>query len=158
MEMPAPVEEHKWLQELIGEWTSTGEMKMGEEEMKSSGTETITAFGGFWTVGEMRGKMPGSDVESKSVITLGYDVAKKKYVGTFVSDMMGYLWVYEGTRKGNVLTLDAEGPSFKGDGSLAKYQDIIEIRSEKEYELRSQVLGEDGTWTPFMSMIFKRTK
>src|SRR5262245_38266611 len=101
MDMPAPVEEHQWLQKLVGEWNSTGEMKMGEEEMKSSGTETITAFGGYWTVGEMRGKMPGSEVESKSVITLGYDVTKQKYVGTFVSDMMGFLWIYEGTRKGD---------------------------------------------------------
>jgi hypothetical protein len=156
MEMPPPTEEHQWLQKLVGEWNSTGAMKMGEEEMKSTGTETITAFGGYWTVGEMRGKMPGSDVESKSVITLGYDPAKQKYVGTFVSDMMGFLWVYEGTRKGNVLTLDAEGPSFKGDGTLAKYQDIIEVKSDREYELSSQVLGDDGRWTPFMSMNFSR--
>jgi hypothetical protein len=156
MDMPPPTEDHKWLQQLVGEWDSTGEMTMGDQEMKSSGTETITAFGQYWTVGEMRGKMPGSEVESKSVITLGYDPTKQKYVGTFVSDMMGFLWVYEGTRQGNVLTLDAEGPSFKGDGSMAKYQDIVEIQSDKEYVLSSQVLGEDGKWTPFMSMRFTR--
>lgn len=158
MEMPAPTEDHKWLHRLVGEWTISGEMKMGEEEMKSSGTETVKAFGGHWMVAEMSGKMPGSDTVSNSIMALTYDVAKKKYVGTFISDMMGFMWVYEGSRKGDVLTLDAEGPSFKGDGSMAKYQDIVEIKSDKEYELRSQVLGDDGKWTPFMSMTFTRTK
>jgi hypothetical protein len=156
MEMPAPTEEHKWLQKLVGEWTYAGEMKMGEEVMKSTGTETIKAFGGYWTVGEMSGQMPGSESVSTSVISLGYDDAKKKFVGTFISDMMGFMWVYEGSRKGNVLTLDAEGPSFKGDGTMAKYQDIIDVKSDREYVLSSQVLGEDGKWTPFMSMTFIR--
>jgi hypothetical protein len=157
MDMPEPTAEHQWLQKLVGEWTSTGEMKMGEEVMKSTGTETITAFGGFWTVGEMSGKMPGSDTESKSVITLGYDPLKGKYVGSFVSDMMNFLWVYEGTRDGNVLTLDCEGPSFTGDGKLAKYQDIITITSDREYTLTSRTLGDDGKWTPpFMTITFTR--
>lgn len=156
MDMPAPTEEHLWLQTLVGEWTYAGEMKMGEEEMNSSGSETIKAFGGFWTVGEMSGKMPGSDVVSKSVITLGYDVLKKKYVGTFVSDMMGFVWIYEGTRQGNVLTLDCDGPSFKGDGTMSRYQDIIDMKSDKEYVLSSQTLGDDGKWTKFMSMTFTR--
>lgn len=156
MEMPAPTEDHKWLQRLVGEWTYSGEMKMGEEQMKSSGIETIKAFGDYWTVGEMGGQMPGTETKTESVITLGYDPTKQKYVGTFISDMMGFMWIYEGSRKGDVLTLDAEGPSFKGDGSMAKYQDIIEIKSAKEYVLSSQVLGEDGKWTPFMSMTFTR--
>jgi Protein of unknown function (DUF1579) len=159
MEMPAPTEEHQWLQKLVGEWTTSGKMTMGEEEMQTTGTETVTAFGGFWTVGEMRGKMPGSDVESRSVITLGYDPLKQKFVGSFISDMMNFLWVYEGTRQGNVLTLDCEGPSFKGDGKLQKYQDIIEIKSDNEHTLSSRTLGDDGKWSePFMLMTFTRTK
>jgi hypothetical protein len=156
MDMPKPTEEHTWLQRLAGEWTYAGEMKMGEEEHKSTGTETIRTFGGFWTVGEMLGKMPGSDIQSKSVISLGYDPDKKKYVGTFISDMMSFMWVYEGTRKGDVLTLDCEGPSFKGDGQMVQYQDIIEIKSDSEYVMSSQTRGEDGKWKKFMSMTFTR--
>ena len=43
--------------------------------------------------------------------------------------MMTHLWVYDGAldAAGKVLTLDAEGPSFTGDGTTAKYQDVIEI-------------------------------
>lgn len=158
MEMPEPTKEHEWLQRLVGEWTYEGAMKMGEEEHKSSGTETIRPFGKFWTVGDMAGQMPGSDVKTLSTITLGYDADKKKYVGTFVSDMMGFLWIYEGTLNGNALTLDCKGPSFKGDGKLADYQDIIEVKGSDEYEMSSQTKGEDGKWTKFMSMTFKRKK
>lgn len=159
MEMPPATEDHKWLHRLVGEWTIVGTMKMGEEEHTSTdGTETVKAFGDHWMVAEMSGKMPGSETVSNSIMALTYDLAKKKYVGTFISDMMGFMWVYEGSRKGDVLTLDAEGPSFKGDGSMAKYQDIVEIKSDKEYTLSSQVLGEDGKWTPFMSMTFTRKK
>ena len=158
MEMPKPAKEHAWLRRLVGEWTYDGEMSMGPEQHKSSGTETIRAFGDLWTVGEMTGQMPGSDQKSMSVITLGYDQAKKKFVGSFVSDMMDSMWVYEGTLKGDVLTLDTRGPSFKGDGSLADYQDIVEVKSDDEYVLSSQTKGDDGSWTQFMSMTFKRKK
>jgi hypothetical protein len=100
--------------------------------------------------------MPGSDLTSTSLMTLGYDDMKKKYVGTFVSEMMGFIWVYEGSRKGDVLTLDCKGPSFKGDGSMADYQDIMEIKSENEYVLTSQTKDEGGSWKKFMSMTFTR--
>jgi hypothetical protein len=158
MEMPKPSAEHKWLQRLVGDWTYQGEMKMGEEQHKSSGTETIRAFGGMWTVGEMIGQMPGTEQKSVSNITLGYDLTKKKFVGTFVSDVMDFMWIYEGSLKGDVLTLDCKGPSFKGDGKMADYQDIVEIKSDNEYTLSSQTKGDDGKWTKFMTMTFKRKK
>ncbi len=158
MDMPKPAREHEWLRRLVGEWTYEGEMKIGDMEHSSSGTETIRALGDLWTIGEMSGQMPGSDTVSKSVITLGYDLTKKKFVGSFVSDMMDSMWTYEGTLKGDVLTLDTVGMSFKGDGSTAPYQDIVEIRSDDEYVLSSQTKGDDGSWTKFMTMTFRRKK
>jgi hypothetical protein len=64
-------------------------------------------------------------------MTLGYDPQTQRFVGSFVASMMTHLWPYNGTlnAEGTVLTLDAEGPSFAGDGATAKYQDIIEFRS-----------------------------
>ena len=46
-------------------------------------------------------------------------------------------------------TLDTEGPSFKGDGGLVKYQDIIEVKGDDHWVLRSRALGDDGAWGPF---------
>jgi hypothetical protein len=63
------------------------------------------------------------------VITLGFDPKRNRYVGTWIGSMMNHLWVYDGELDANkrVLTLNAEGPSFSGDGTMAKYQDIIEF-------------------------------
>jgi hypothetical protein len=55
-----------------------------------------------------------------------------------------------------VLTLDSEGPSMKGDGTLAKYQDAIEVKSDDHRVLTSRVLGEDGKWTLFMTAHYRR--
>jgi len=55
-----------------------------------------------------------------------------------------------------VLTLNAEGPSFSGDGATSKYQDIIEIVSPDQRVLRSQVLGAGGKWTQFMEAHYRR--
>ena len=94
----------------------------------------------------------------ESVITLGYDPAKQRFVGTFIASMMTHLWPYEGSLRGDVLTLDSEGPSFSGDGSMVKYQDIVEIKDDNHWILKSRMPGEDGKWLEFMTAHYRRTK
>ena len=55
-------------------------------------------------------------------------------------------WLYEGSLDTvrRVLTLDAEGPSFSGDGSMVKYQDIIEVVDADTYLFSSQFQSSDG--------------
>lgn len=71
---------------------------------------------------------------------------------------MTHMWTYDGTldESGKVLTLDTEGPNFSGDGSMAKYQDIIEIVDDNHWILRSRALGDDGKWIPFMEGHYRR--
>lgn len=101
--------------------------------------------------------MPGGGI-AKSIMTLGYDPAKNRFVGTFVSSLMAQLWLYSGTLDSaeKVLTLDTEGPSFTA-GGMAKYQDIIEFVSDDHRILRSQVLR-DGSWVEFMTAHYRRKK
>jgi hypothetical protein len=110
-----PQAEHRWLQKLVGEWTYEHEASMAPDKPKETfrGTESVRSLGGLWTVGEGTGDMPGGGT-SKSVMTLGYDPQRKRFVGTFIASMMTYLWVYEGTLDASrkVLTLDTEGPNF----------------------------------------------
>jgi len=93
-------------------------------------------------------------------MTLGYDPQKKRYVGTFIGSMMTHLWVYDGALDAaeRVLTLDAEGPSMAAEGKMAKYQDVIELKSDDHRMLTSHVLGDDGTWHQFMTANYRRTK
>jgi hypothetical protein len=159
MESPSPQNEHKWLQRLVGNWTFEGECSMGPDQppMKNNGTELVKPLGELWTVGHMSGEVPGSGM-SRSIMTLGYDPQKKRFVGTFVASMMTYLWIYNGAldASGTTLILDCEGPSFAEEGKLAKYQDIIEIIDENHRTLRSQFMGPEGQWVPFMKSTYRR--
>ena len=156
-----PQREHNWLQKLVGEWTFETEatMEPGKPPEKFNGKESVRSIGGLWMVCEGGGEMPGGGTAT-TIMTLGYDPAKKKFLGTFIGSMMTHMWVYEGELDAaeKVLTLDTEGPSFKGDGKLVKYQDIIEIKSDDHRTLSSQTLGEDGKWHRFMTANYRRTK
>lgn len=159
-----PQKEHQWLQRLVGQWTFESECSMGPDQppMKSSGRETVRSLGGLWTIGESSNEMPGEMSGGglcDSVMTLGFDPQTKRFVGTFIASMMTHLWPYNGTldAAGRALTLDSEGPSFAGDGTMAKYQDIIEFHSDDHRTLSSQFLGSDGEWVPFMKAHYRRT-
>jgi hypothetical protein len=156
-----PQNEHKWLQKLVGDWTYEGEAHMGPDKPpeKFTGTENVRSVGGLWTIGEGQGKMPDGG-PATTIMTLGYDPAKKRYVGTFIGSMMANLWIYDGSLDGSgkVLVLDAEGPGMGGDGKMAKYQDAIEFKSDDHRVLTSQVLGDDGKWTRFMTAHYHRKK
>ena len=90
-------------------------------------------------------------------MTLGYDPQKGRYVGTWVGSMMTYLWIYSGSldAEEKILALDTEGPNFGGEG-MAKFQDVIEIKSEDYRVLSSRKLGVDGNWHRFMTAHYRR--
>jgi len=155
-----PQDEHQWLQRLVGEWTSeTGtSMQPGEPLIKLSGKETVRSLGGFWILCEAEGEMPGGGT-THSLMTLGYDPVKKKYVGSFVASMMSHLWIYhegELDASGKVLTLSAVGPSFNDDGTSANYHDMIEIQGADQRQLSAEVQSADGKWTSFMKVTYRR--
>lgn len=156
-----PQEEHRWLQQLVGEWAFETEMSMGPDQpvMKTAGTESVRSLGGLWTLSETVGPMPDGE-ECRSIITLGYDPERKRFVGTFVASVMTKLWIYDGQldATGKVLTLDAEGPSMTGDGTTAKYQDVIEFKSADERLFYSRVQDKSGAWNQFMMATYRRQK
>jgi hypothetical protein len=155
-----PQKEHHWLDRLVGDWTFEAEAgEPGSQPEKAGGTETVRSLGGLWTLAEAQGELPGGGIGT-SLMTLGYDPQRKRYVGTWVGSMMAHLWIYEGTldETTGVLTLDSEGPGMDGDGLLAKYRDTIEFRSNDHRVLTSHVLDEEGEWQPFMTADYRRLK
>jgi hypothetical protein len=156
-----PQKEHQWLQKLVGEWTSEVEAMMGPDKPpeKFRGTESVRSIGGLWMVCEGGGEMPGGGAAT-TIMTLGYDPVRKRYVGTFIGSMMTHQWVYDGELDptGKVLTLDTEGPNFAAEGKMTKYKDVIEVRSDDHRVLTSHMLGDDGQWHQFMTAHYRRTK
>jgi hypothetical protein len=157
--MPTPAKEHGWLQQLAGEWETEVEciMEPGKPPIKGKGSESARMLGGFWVVAEGKGEMAG--MSHASVLTLGYDTEKKKYVGTWVDNCGGYMWKYEGTldATGKILTLDTEGPCPMR-GKVCKFKEVIEFKSADHRTFSSSTLGDDGKWMTFMTANYKRKK
>jgi hypothetical protein len=156
-----PQKEHRWLQKLVGNWTyeTDASTAPGMPASKVTGTERVRSIGDIWIQAEGQGEMPGAG-PATSVMTLGYDPQKKRFVGTWIGSMMTHMWVYDGELDASerVLTLNSEGPSMADDGTLSKYQDVIEFTSNDRRTLTARVLEADGTWKPFMTVEYRRTK
>ncbi|HZW08375.1 MAG TPA: DUF1579 domain-containing protein [Phycisphaerales bacterium] len=154
-----PQEQHRWLQRLVGEWAYEHEacMAPGEPAQKFTGVETVRSIGGLWTVGESRGEMPGGGA-AVMIMTLGFDPARGRFVGTFLGSMMTHLWLYEGTLDGagRTLTLETEGPNFGPGGGTAPYKDVIEFKSDDHRTLTSIMRQPDGSWQTFMTAHYRR--
>lgn len=154
-----PQREHRWLQKLVGEWTYETDSPSGEQAGKNRGTESVRGLGDIWVLAEGTGEMPGGQ-PATTLMTLGYDPARKRFVGTWIGTMMTHLWIYDGEldRDEKVLTLNSEGPGMSGDGTMSQYRDVIEFKSDDHRVLTASVRGQDGGWQPFMRVDYRRTK
>lgn len=154
-----PQNEHRWLQKLVGEWTYEQECSMDPDKPpgKFKGSECVRSLGGFWVVCEARGDMPGGEM-ANTLMTLGYDSGKKRYVGTWVGSMMSHMWVYDGylDSEGKVLTLETEGPDCIHEGKLAQDKDVIEFNNDDHRVWTSYRLDNGGNWRQFMTVNYWR--
>jgi hypothetical protein len=154
-----PVAEHAWLQNLVGEWTTSATMNMGPDapEITSKGTESVRSLGGLWAFAQGKGEMPdGNSMEYFTAI--GYDVSFNEYRGCWFADVSSHLWKYVGelSADGKTLTLTCEGPHMEKDGETAMYRDIHHLVNENERTMTSMGQAEDGTWNEFMVTKYTR--
>jgi hypothetical protein len=164
MKMQAELQaEHRWLQRLVGEWTfevETRDLKAPDQPpVRTTGTESVRAIGGLWMVAEGQSAMPDGGVGT-ALMTLGYDPRTRRFVGTFLSSTMAHLWVCDGWLDAaeRVLTLEAEGPSLAGDGTLRKFRDVITLESDDHRVMTAHVLGDNGEWHQFMTARYRRKR
>lgn len=155
-----PQKEHLWLRKFIGEWAFESDCNMGPDQPpgKFTGTESVRAIGDLWIVGESTGEMPGGGTATM-LLTVGFDPARGKYVGSWIGSMMAMQWVYEGWVEGNTLTLQATGPNMcSPSGGTATFQDITEFKSDDHRAFSSRMKGDDGNWNTFMTANYRRVK
>ncbi|MBB2754639.1 UNVERIFIED_ORG: hypothetical protein GGI57_005375 [Rhizobium aethiopicum] len=152
MKTAEALKEHSFLERLIGEWTVTAPEMSGDEPW----TETVRSLHGIWWVAEGTGRMPDGK-QGTSILTLGYNAAKGKYVGSWIGSMMDYMWVYEGEldASGNILDLYTTGPDFNSEG-LADYREQIAFVDADHRTFISSVKQADGSWKQFMEARYTR--
>lgn len=149
-----PQSEHVWLEQLVGKWAVNSECQMGPEAppQKATGSLTCRTLGGLWLIGEGEGKSPDDEETWSSIMTIGYDPSKGRFIGTFIASMMTHLWPYSGVldASGKRLPLDSEGPKFEGEG-MAKYRDTIEIIDRNHWKFSGEMMLDNGTWQTIMT-------
>ncbi|RXF73322.1 DUF1579 domain-containing protein [Hansschlegelia zhihuaiae] len=156
METPKPAKEHEWLGQLVGDWTFEGDFWMGPDQprVKTSGRWSIRSLGGLWVVADGVGEDP-TGATNTSQMTIGYEPERGRFVGSFIASMMTKFWLYDGQLDGDRLVLEAEGPAFSGQGT-ALYRDVFAIEGREGFRLTSEVQGEDGGWTEFLTADYRR--
>ena len=148
-----------WLKQLNGAWDAQSEMVMapGAPPIKAKSTERVRSVGG-WMMAEHTIAMGGTPMTG--IMTVGYDSAKKKFVGTWIDSATNYMWHYEGTldATGKKLTLEAEGPNPSAGGKMARFRDAIEVTGPGRKLFTSSILGDDGKWVTFQTTRSQRKK
>lgn len=154
----APQKEHEWLKQLEGEWVTEADFVMapGQKPEKSKGTESSKSLGGLWVVSELKMECMGETMTG--LMTVGYDTAKKKYVGTWVCSACDQKFEYVGSVSDRTLTLETEGPNPADPKKTVKMKDVIELKDKDTKTFTSFMQGEDGKWVTFMTLTAKRKK
>ena len=157
-ELPKPEKQHAWLEQLAGEWDTEMETSEGSGQTKKhKGTESARMIGGFWLQCQVKADMGGTTFTG--ILTVGYDPAKKIYVGTWIDSMTSFMWRYEGTvdEAGKVLTLNTEGPSPMDPKKTCKFREVLAI-TDADHKTFTSHFEHDGKWVEMMKATYTRKK
>lgn len=143
----APQPEHELLKRFEGEWTferfSEGADGSTPEKL---GTGEISAglLGELFVVSRWSGNLYGYDFSA--VQTLGYDIDKEAYAGSWVDGFMNYQWQLEGSLDpdGKEFILASEGPA--PDGGTTRFRERYRFESADAITVLAE-MRQDGEWT-----------
>lgn len=155
---PKPGKEHELLKQFEGEWDCTAKFMMepGKDPAvwKSKESGRIIA-GGLFLVFDVEGDMLGQKFTGHG--TMGYDVHKKKFTGTWIDSMATGVYLVEATadEKGKVFTEWMEG-SDPQTGKAMKMKMVHEVKDMNRRVLRFFMDGPDGKEIETGSIEYKR--
>ena len=159
--MKTPGPQHDILKMFEGKWLGTGSMT--EQGMTSKFQETATAtmvFGGrFLRVGsrmtsEASPQVPAMTMES--LIFMGYDNGKQKYVQSMLGDWSTGLMSAEGSYDAGTKTITMAGTETMGPGKERKWRMAQHILSNDQWTMEMFVTGPDGQETKAGEATYRR--
>lgn len=153
-----PQPEHKLLERFAGEWRFeklSAPAEGSQPENMGTGDVRAEMLGGFFVVCRWAGQLYGGDYVA--VQTLGFDVAKSAYAGTWVDSVMSYQWPLSGSHDSdsNELVVQATGPA-PGGGTMT-FRERYQFDSADSITIIAQML--DGEkWVTFMTTRLTRKR
>ena len=155
---PKPGPEHEVLKMEEGTWDAVIEFMPGSGAPPSKGVEVATiGCGGLCLITDFKGEaMPGMAFHGHGVTT--WDVAKKKYVGSWTDSMSQGLAISEGTWDAATkrTTGWTEGPDMTG--KVMKTRFVSEHRPDGTRVLTAHAPGPDGKEAMMMRITYTRRK
>ncbi len=138
--------EHQFLDRFEGEWSFEQfpvPSDDSEPEALGSGSISATRLGELFVVLSWSGQAYGLDYAA--VQTLGYDVERESYTGTWIDNLMNYRWQLDGTfgDDGEEFILSTAGPM--PDGSPGQFRERLRFESADAISLVAEMMRE-GEW------------
>jgi hypothetical protein len=150
------------LKKDVGTWDATVEILMmppgTPPSPPSKGTETSTLGpGGLWVISDFKSEMMGAPFQGHGV--MGWDPAKKKYVGTWVDSMTTSVAVTESTYDpaSKSMTGWIEAPDHH-TGKPTKMKAVTQYKDDDTRVFTMYMTGPDGKENPGMRITYKRRK
>jgi len=110
-------------------------------------------IGNFWVVIDHKADIGWLACHGRA--TYGFNLRKKKYVGTWTDSMVPILWQYEGEVDGNKLAVDSEGPHPSLPGNH-KFRNTWEFKTDDQVVLTSEMERTDGKMIPILKSTCRR--
>jgi len=155
MQPPAPSPEHALLAKQAGTWKATQKMMMDPTKPPqiSEATEVCTLIcNGLFLRSDYHMKDAQSEMHGSGL--LGYDTAKKKYVGVWVDNFGTAIYPYEGTCTGNKCTYTME--TTDPGGKPVTMTMVYEIIDDNHRKFAMMMPGPDGQPMTTMEIDYAR--
>jgi hypothetical protein len=156
---PKPGKEHELLRQFEGEWDCTAKFgEPGKDPVVSQCKESARVIaGGLFLVYDVEGEMLGQKFTGHG--TMGYDVQKKKFTGSWIDSMATGVYLVEGTadERGKVFTEWMEGADPQS-GAPLKMKMVHEVRDKDSRVLKFFMNGPDGKEIESGTIEYRRKK
>ncbi len=156
-EMPKPTKQHETLMKQIGEWEGTLEMFVPGMEGKNPATDTVTAFGPFWTQSNFECTFEGMPMSYQGSGNTGFDPSTGEFVGTWIHNTDPHIAVMRGKadEKTGALEMHWQAP-IMGTDMMGPHRSVT-VFGEDEYEMKFY-MGEGEQEMHHMTIAMKRKK
>jgi hypothetical protein len=154
----ATVEQHKWLQPLVGKWNTKARQWLGtpKPETATGHAEVKAILGGRFVEEHYDSVIFGKPYQGQGVT--GYDTRTKKFVSSWVDTWGTWITVEEGTADatGKTLTLTAQDyDSATGKTRPVKFIYSIDTNDHHVMRMYEQIQGKE---TLTMEVDYKKAK
>jgi hypothetical protein len=148
--------EFELLKKDVGEWDATITVTPGPGASPQESTGRLVGClisGGRWLITDFKNHTTGFEGHG----IYGYNAATKRYVGTWVDDMRGNIYVGEGQWDENCQTMTYVWNATMPNGQALSWKETSETVSENERVFRVLFPGPGGDEFEMMHVFYRRT-